>query len=548
MSDKDNKIKYNDSKTANKIIKTYARIARNNDIVRMVDLIDAGVTRDQIKHYFKNLSRLNQVTREKYPDSFFDVYLTTQLTQENINQLNMAVRSHKRFIITTAVTGCRAHPDMIAAIENYCQANDAHALILVASDPAHNLFSPGTRYGTIDSRLLNSPHMSLVVSDISLNSNLFISTVKLSAKHVDPATSMGRIASKKGTFIFASPKQRLKAVPISNKKIPHFVMTTGAITIPNYSTNNYMSGRSAFIAEHDHIMGALIVEIENKKIYHFRQLQLDDDGSFIDLGKQYLPDGSITDAITEALVLGDWHSGETCPTTKKAIAQIATLLNPQRIILHDLFNGTSINHHELNNVDQRAKNAIDSTMLLNKELHLVSKDLKYLLELADQLVVVRSNHDEFLDRFLVKGDFSSDHHNYETLLELALFKVRHRQNVLKYGVEQYGILSDEEKKHIIWLDRDEDFIISGVQLGAHGDLGANGARGSTRSIESVYTNSITGHSHTPEILRGAWVVGTSSLLKLTYNRGPSSWLNTSCLLYSNGQRQLINIINGKWRL
>lgn len=30
--------------------------------------------------------------------------------------------------------------------------------------------------------------------------------------------------------------------------------------------------------------------------------------------------------------------------------------------------------------------------------------------------------------------------------------------------------------------------------------------------------------------------------------GASSWLNTHCLLYANGKRSLINVIDGEWRL
>src|SRR5690606_17647624 len=151
--------------------------------------------------------------RERYPDNFFDVHIDKLLGPENLNKLQDSIKKYKRFIITTAVTGCKANEYQIAAMKNFCRKMDAHILVLVASDPAHNHFSPGARYGTIDRRLANDPDISVVVSDVALNTNLCISTVKLSAKHVDPSTSMGRIASKNGTFIFASPKQRLKAVP-----------------------------------------------------------------------------------------------------------------------------------------------------------------------------------------------------------------------------------------------------------------------------------------------------------------------------------------------
>ena len=104
---------------------------------------------------------------------------------------------------------------------------------------------------------------------------------RLSAKQIDPITGLGRIGQRNGTFVYASPKQRLKSSPISNIKMPHFLMTTGAITIPDYTSANYMSNRTAYIAEYDHVMGGLIVEIGNSDEYHFRQFQCDN-GRMID--------------------------------------------------------------------------------------------------------------------------------------------------------------------------------------------------------------------------------------------------------------------------
>jgi len=59
---------------------------------------------------------------------------------------------------------------------------------------------------------------------------------------------------------------------------------------------------------------------------------------------------------------------------------------------------------------------------------------------------------------------------------------------------------------------------------------------------------VIGHTHSPGISEGCYQTGTSSLLKLGYTSGPSSWLNTHCSVYSNGKRSLISIIDGKWKL
>lgn len=527
------------------LIDTYAEIAKEKGYVSMNDMIDAGYSKDTVTYYFRNLARLNKAARETHPDSFFDVYLNELLTPENLHKMQNAVKNHKRFFVTTAVTGCKANDEFVASIKNFCSKNNAHALILVASDPAHNKFAPGANYGTVDSQLANDPNISIVVSDIALNTNLCISTVKLSAKAIDPATSMGRIASKNGTFIFASPKQRLKAIPISNKKFPHYTMTTGAVTVADYSTDNYMSGRTAFIAEHDHVMGGLIIEIVDDDKYHFRQVQIDENGAFIDLGIQYHANGKIDRIAPEAFVLGDWHSGSTDPLAKGAWFEIAKLLNVQKFIMHDLFDADSINHHERENVISRARKVKKNKHDLKNEIQFLVGDLNELTDLVEEVVIVKSNHDEFLDRYLTSGYYVKDPQNHRYALDLAIVAMDGK-DPLVHAV--YAAVGLKKPNNIRWLDRDEDYKIAGIQLGAHGDLGANGSRGGIKSIETSYGLSVTGHAHTPEILRGAWQVGTTSLLKLGYNRGPSSWMHTSCLVYPNGSRQLINAINGDWRL
>lgn len=499
-------------------------------------------TKDMLSHHWGSLAKIDAEARDKYPKCFLDVYIDDILTETQLDKLRDAVKNNSRFVVTTAVTGCELDAAMYKSIKQYCKLNKAELLVLVASDPASNL-DRGT-LGRIDKRLTNE---AIVLEDTYLNSNIFLSTIKLSAKHIDPITGLGRIGQREGTFIYASPKQRLKSSPVSNTKPPHFLMTTGAITVPDYTSSNYMSNRTAYIANHDHVMGGLIVEIGDSDEYHFRQFQCDNKGRFIDLGVQY--DGKATKEIApEAFVLGDWHAGSTCPMSKGIWKSICKNMKPKMLIMHDLFDGRSINHHEEGNVDSKAKRAMQGHLNLEDELKFVARDLEELTTWADKVVVVKSNHDEFLKRFLQKGDFRNDPYNYETFLHLALNYVRTDKDPLKYGVEEIGKLDPSVRNKVQWLVRDEDLRVAGIQLGAHGDKGANGARGGLKSMETAYGNSVSGHSHSPEILRGAWQVGTSSVLKLGYNIGPSSWLNTSCLVYPNGQRQLINAINGKYKV
>jgi hypothetical protein len=265
--------------------------------------------------------------------------------------------------------------------------------------------------------------------------------------------------------------------------------------------------------------------------------------SFIDLGKQYTANNQVIPVAPEAFILGDWHAKETDPIARATWEDVVKTLKPHTLVLHDAFSGVSINHHEQHQHILRAQRAKNNELNLQSELETLANDLNELSKIIDKIVIVKSNHDEFLSRYLQDGKYTTDPHNHRLSLELAM-QMLDGNDPLKYGVEKYGLKS----KNVRWLMRDEDFKIADIQLGAHGDLGANGAKGSLQAMEAAYGKSVSGHAHSPEILRNAYQVGTSSYLKLSYNRGPSSWMHSSCLVYPNGSRQLINAINGKWKL
>ena len=160
------------------------------------------------------------------------------------------------------------------------------------------------------------------------------------------------------------------------------------------------------------------------------------------------------------------------------------------------------------------------------------------------LYVVKSNHDEVLIKYLKRGKFIKDHENAEYAADLFKVAVR-KQDPLQFAVEEI----DPHMDNVIWLQRKDSLKVAGVELAMHGDKGPKGAKGTINNLEKTVTNLVKGHSHEPEILRGAFQVGTSSLLQLEYNEGdPSAWMHTSCLIYEDGTKQLINSIYGDWRL
>lgn len=430
-----------------------------------------------------------------------------------------------KYVITSAQYGAPIHTDFSKSLKKYCEVNNAELIVIPTSGKSiHD--------DTLDSRI----EENAVISDsYKLNSNIRVSDYAIKPQQIDPSTGLARFTQTKESTIFASPKQRLKVVPTSNVAIPRMMWTTGAITKPNYNDN-----RIGRIAHGDHVYGAIVAEIVDDKHYHVRPIRALYNGTFIDLGIKYDGEKDPSQAGLEAIVFGDWHVGDTNQTVEKVNHELIKTFNPKRIILHDVFNGHSVNHH---NVDKSISRASElDRHNLEKELSDNYNTLKYLSDGPHKTIVVASNHHEFLNRYLESGRYVNDPANLKIAAKLIPDFIDGK-NPYEVGVNLFGKLPNTK-----FLRRDEDYKVLGWQLGAHGDKGVNGARPGINSTEASFGKSITGHTHTPEVLRNTVVVGTSTNLRLNYTDGPSTWMNTHAFLYDNGQVQLVNIIDGKYRV
>lgn len=533
-----------DSAEETRILSTYVRVAKRMGFhPSLSDMLANGVTRNQIRYYFGSITDLAQAAKKTDPKTFAVIIDGDVLSSRRFDEMAREVRAHQRFVITSAVTGAPVHKGFLASIQTYCEKVGAKLLVLPTMDPA----AKTNRRAAIAPEVVDH----LVTRDLSLNENLFLSSIKLSAKHIDPITGLGRIGQRDGSFIYASPKQRLKMVPTSNNGLPHALMTTGACTKSDYDSDRYMSHRTAYIADHDHIVGAIIVEVEDARTFHFRQVQADSRGRFVDLGKLYGPDGEVSEMPAEVLVLGDWHSRQNDPVARELFVEgkksVRALLRPRVAVIHDGFDGLSVNPHEHHDNVLRSNRAVSGQLSLETELRQYAADLDMIASNFEEVAIARSNHDEFLDRYITAGYYLSDPINYRTAARIAgaMANLGDGAMALRVGVEMFGL---QKRDSITWLEYDEDYKVQEIELGAHGHKGPNGARGSLRGMEAAYGSSVTGHAHTPEILRQAYQVGTCSYLKQGYNKGPSSWMHTSCVVYRNGSRQLINLIGRRWRL
>jgi len=522
-------------------------VKKNKRLPNTREFLEYQISRTAIRHNFGSISQLKTYMKEEHPECFKGVISDSLFDPQKFKQINDLVKGSNRFVITTAVVNSPIHTKFFKTLKVYCKANKSTLLIVPCANPGQ-----GDDW-ILDPALANE---HIIGHDLSLNKNIHIRMIQLSAKQIDPTTGLSRLSQKDGAFIYASPKQRLQFIPTGNEKLPHPIMTTGAVTSADYETDVYMSKRTSYLANFDHVLGALIVELDPEGKYFYRQVQAEPNtGRFFDLGKYYSPNGKIEKLGAEALIMGDYHAGEHELSAKQAWKEVCSEVGVRNLVGHDVFNGKWNNHHDMNKTVTKAQLSEDKRMGLEEELSIVNTEVSELLTwIPGKFIFVKSNHDEVLDRYLQDGRYLTDPSNLRFASQLIAPMID-RKDPLAYALVNLPKLSNKkvaelkEFRRIIFLKRDESFKIAGVELGSHGDKGANGSKGgSLLTFEKAYGPCVIGHAHTPEVLRSVWRVGTTSKLKLDYNVGASSWFHTSCLLYSDGSRQMINSINGKWRL
>ena len=96
------------------------------------DLAQAGISRDTVARAFGSLGVLEQTVRDEHPDLFRDVQIHSLFSPKAFEDLDEAVQTKKRFVITTAVNGCDVHQGFLDSIHGYCAENDAALLVLVS--------------------------------------------------------------------------------------------------------------------------------------------------------------------------------------------------------------------------------------------------------------------------------------------------------------------------------------------------------------------------------------------------------------------------------
>jgi hypothetical protein len=445
------------------------------------------------------------------------------------------------YVVTSATDSFPINKRFLAVLKKYCAHNSAKLAVI----PVNNK-QPFNEFRYSDEI---KPH--LVSDNINLgDDSVIMGSIHLGTTLENPLGSLNSF-SKGKTVILGHPQIQMRTLPRKNEKYPPIMTTTGSVSIPNYGEN-----KTSQKANFNHSFSAVFISGTTPR--SIRHLNYDGVG-FYDLGTYYTEDAITVENKITAIVTGDEHvmfyDKEVFDATYGKDGIVAAL-KPDFIVRHDVLDCYSISHHHKHNVFTRyAKNmsGIDS---IERELNQTLKFIEDTTPEKTQSIIVPSNHNSHLFRWLNEADPKVDLVNakiYHKLMWLMLDNGTVVNNTPKYP-DPFELYSRElykegkmSKDKIRFLTSDDDFLIHEIDVNNHGDLGVNGAKGNRLQFKDLPNKSIVGHSHSPGINAGCYQVGTSSNLRLEYNKGLSSWHTCHCIIHKNGKRQLVFLVDGKWK-
>jgi hypothetical protein len=322
--------------------------------------------------------------------------------------------------------------------------------------------------------------------------------------------------------------------------------TTGTVTL-----RNYIQRKEGFKAEFHHSYGALIVEVDEDGHWWVRQLNADSEGMIYDWDL-CAKDGKVTSGHrVEAITHGDIHEMRIKRSVKTAVwceGGVVDQLKPRTQFIHDLLDFHSRCHHDIGDHFKMFERHVRAEDSVRAEVT-GAVDFLHAIERRDcETVIVDSNHDRFLTRWMTSQDARRDLINVEFWMQL-------NSAVLAAIREGRKPIALEEAMRLIrhvpatFIDSNTSYVIcpafgGGIECGMHGD---QPWRSTLTTFAKMGRRSNTGHGHSAGIRGGAYRAGKYCEDRMDYNNGPSAWSDTMIVTYQNGKRTLVTIYKGKAR-
>lgn len=454
--------------------------------------------------------------------------------------------SGKRFVFTSAQNNTYVHDKFLRSLEGYCEHNNAELIV-----GTYHYNKKGFQKGKQEEDWFDPKIRDYILDESReiCQGLLWAGELNILPTAVNPLSGLHNYTNR-SSGIIPHAKLQLESLPTPKNDPCRMLYTTGSVT-----QRNYVEMKAGQKAKHHHSFSALVVEVSESGEWFVRQLCAEKlTGNFFDLEYYYTPDGCDgAPCCVEAINWGDIHAAKldhvVADTSWRKDNSIMEVLQPEHVFLHDVMDHKNRNHHNIKDPYFRFKMFHDKTESVKDEVYNTAAVIEEMTGKGSNVIIVESNHDLALSKWLKEQDYRQDPINAIFFLDLQLATYLSIKGGEDFSVFEYACkMLNSELDSVNFLRTDESYVICGdIECGAHSHNGNNGGRGSVQAFQKQGIRCNIGHSHSANIKDGVYQAGVSGKLDMGYNVGGSSWSHSHIITYSNGKRTIITLKNGKWR-
>ena len=459
-------------------------------------------------------------------------------------------RDRRRFVVTAAQNDTLVHPGFWSSLLTYAAVNGSE--ILVSRFGYNKAAWREAKSTKDDEESWYDPAILEHVCDESLelaDGLVFCGELDILPTAVDPLSGFDSY-TRSASGILPHAKVAMRSLATMKTDPARILYTTGACT-----QRNYIARKAGQKASFHHTFAALAIEVDEDGAWFVRQLVADDAGHFHDLDRLYTPTGAVPSRV-EVVTWGDFHSEKSDSVVDDACfggsGSVLEQLRPREQHVHDLADFSARNHHNRNDPFFLASMRARGTDIVERDIETCAAKLDRIHRDWCATVVVESNHDQALRRWLGEADGHRDPSNarYWHGLNYRMFLgIERNEEPFIFEVAVREKL--REQTGVRFLREDETYVVcrehGGIECSVHGHRGPNGSRGSPKAFRQLGSRVTTAHTHSAGIVDGVYTAGVSGALDMGYNSGPSSWSHSHVLTYANGKRAILTMRGPKWR-
>jgi hypothetical protein len=242
----------------------------------------------------------------------------------------------------------------------------------------------------------------------------------------DPLSGLETYSHRKSA-IFPHAKLAMRSIATMQGEGTKLNYTTGACTL-----QNYIQKKAGLKAEHHHSYSFLVAEVNHDGNWWVRQVGAATSTCQIQDLDVLVENGVVTSGNrVESITWGDLHATIVDPVVEKLSLEMLDYLKPSSQFLHDVMEGASVNHHTAKNNHEKFRVYLRGLSSVESELTQTLDKIKAYSRPWCQTLVVDSNHDNWITRWLTEHDYRNDPQNAVFFLEaqLAVYKAEQKRQI-----------------------------------------------------------------------------------------------------------------------